>query len=66
MTDLPECVEGQEAFARFDRTMRAILSVSGAVMKRRERLYRKKVDANPNKRGPKRKISPPVSPDPAV
>ena len=54
-TPLPECIEGPEAFKRFDATMTALLSVPHATLVRREKAYRKKVDANPNRRGPKRK-----------
>jgi hypothetical protein len=65
-TPLPECIEGQEAFQRFDAAMRQILSIPHSTLVRRERAYRKRVDANPNRRGPKRKITPFASPDPAV
>jgi hypothetical protein len=63
---LPECIEGPEAFRRFDQGMTQILSVSHATLVRREKKYRKTVDANPNRRGPKRKVKPSASPDPAV
>ncbi len=52
---LPECHEGPEAFERFDATMSEILSVPKSLILRRQRAWRKKVDANPNRRGPKRK-----------
>ena len=52
---LPECIEGQEAFTRFDETVKTLLAVPHSTLVRRERAYRKKVDANPNRRGPKRK-----------
>jgi hypothetical protein len=65
-TPLPECNEGPEAFRRFDEGVRQILSVSRATLVRRERAYRKQVDANPNRRGPKRKVKPSASPDPAA
>jgi len=58
LTALPECIEGQDAFRRFDEGMRQILSVSHAMLVRREKAYRKKVEANPNRRGPKRKVKP--------
>jgi hypothetical protein len=51
----PEYVEGPEAFQRFDAMMTALVAVPASVVKRREKAYRKKVDANPNRRGPKRK-----------
>jgi hypothetical protein len=52
---LPECREGPEAYERFDATMSALLSVPKSLVLRRQKAYRKKVDANPNRRGPKRK-----------
>jgi len=51
----PEYIEGPEAFRRFDEGVRNILSVPHSTLVRREKAYRKKVDANPNRRGPKRK-----------
>lgn len=65
-TALPECTEGPEAFTRFDDTMKALLSVPHSTLVRRQRAYKKKVEANPNKRGPKRKVTPSASPAPAV
>jgi hypothetical protein len=65
-TSLPECHEGPEAFRRFDDSVRRALSVPRALIERRERAYQKKVDANPKRRGPKRKINPSASHDPAV
>jgi hypothetical protein len=53
--DLPECHEGPEAYERFDVTMAALLTVPKSLVLRRQRAWRKKVDANPNRRGPKRK-----------
>ena len=53
---LPDCAEGPEAFQRFDEGMRQILSVPRSTLVRREKAYRKKVDSNPNRRGPKRKV----------
>jgi hypothetical protein len=50
-----ECIKGPEAFQRFDATVRALLAVPHATLVRRERAYRKKVEANPNRRGPKTK-----------
>jgi hypothetical protein len=52
---LPECHEGPEAYERFDATMSALLAVPKSLVLRRQKAYRKKVDANPNRRGPKRK-----------
>jgi hypothetical protein len=54
-TRLPECIEGPEAFKRFDEGMRQILSVPRSTLVRRERAYKKKSLANPNRRGPKPK-----------
>jgi hypothetical protein len=56
---LPECIEGPEAFRRFDEGVRQILSVPHSTLVRRERTYRKKSLRNPNRPGPKpkRKIS---------
>jgi hypothetical protein len=63
---LPTCIEGPEAFRQFDVGVRQILSVPRSTLERRERAYRKKVEANPNRRGPKRKVKPPASPGPAA
>jgi hypothetical protein len=60
-TPLPECIEGQEAATRFDSEVRFLLSVPKPLIERRERAYRKKSDTNPNRRGPKRKITPSAS-----
>jgi hypothetical protein len=51
----PEYIEGPEAFKRFDATMTALLAVPKATVEKREKAYRAQVDANPNRRGPKRK-----------
>ena len=55
-TQLPECHEGPGAFKRFDEGVRQILSVPHSTIARRERAYKKKVAANPNRRGPKPKV----------
>jgi hypothetical protein len=55
-TSLPACVEGREASARFDTTIRKLLSVPHAEIQRREAEYRKQSLANPNRRGPKPKV----------
>jgi hypothetical protein len=55
MEELPDCHEGPEAFERFDAVMSSLLEVPKSLILRRQRAYRKKVDANPNRRGPKRK-----------
>jgi hypothetical protein len=54
-SQLPECHEGREAAKRFDSMMGKLLSVPHAEIVRREQEYRKQVEANPNRRGPKRK-----------
>jgi len=43
-----------------------VLAVSREEMKRREEEYRKRADANPKKRGPKRKVKPSASHGPAA
>jgi hypothetical protein len=53
-----ECVEGLEAFQRFDLTMHELLKIPHSTLARRERAYRKMVDAPPNRRGPQRKARP--------
>ena len=50
----------------FTEVVDRVLSVSREEMQRREAEYRKRSDANPKKRGPKRKVKPAASPDPAV
>ncbi len=55
---LPECIEGPQAFQRFDEGVRQILSVPHSTLVRRERAYKKKSLANPNRRGPKPKVKP--------
>jgi len=59
-TPLPECIEGPEAFRRFDEGIRQILSVPHSTLVRRERAYKKKSLANPKRRGPKPKVKPSV------
>ncbi len=61
-----DMIEGPEAFRRFNGVMTALLKVSHSTLARREREYRKKVDANPQRRGPKRKVKPSASRDPAA
>lgn len=46
----------------FTNLVDRVLSVSHEEMKRREAEYQKQVAANPNKRGPKRKVKPSASP----
>jgi hypothetical protein len=47
---------------RFDAALRKILSVPRAVILEREAEYQRKAALNPNRRGPKRKVKPSVSP----
>jgi hypothetical protein len=51
----PDYIEGPEAFRRFDDMMTALVAVPKEVVQKREEAYRAQVDANPNRRGPKRK-----------
>jgi ribose 1,5-bisphosphokinase PhnN len=60
-----EMVEGPEAFQRFSKAMKAVISVPHAVIKQRLEEQRREAAKNPNKRGPKPK-KPFASPDPAV
>ena len=55
-TPLPERIEGPEAFTRFDALVGSVLAVPHSLIGRRQRAYRKKVDANLNRRGPKRNV----------
>lgn len=61
----PMNTKGKEGPDSFARLVDRVLSVSKEEMLRREAEYRKQVDANPNRRGPKRKIKTSASPDPA-
>lgn len=54
---VPECYEGPEAFSRFDKEIRFLLSVPRTTLVKREKKYRAKVDQNPKRRGPKRKAT---------
>lgn len=45
-------------YEAFDALVGKVLSVSHEEIKRRESEYRKRADANPRKRGPKRKAKP--------
>jgi len=55
---LKDCIEGPEAFRRFDESVRQILSVPHSTLVQRERAYKKKSLANPRRRGPKPKAKP--------
>jgi hypothetical protein len=59
-------MKSSKEFLEFTKLVDGILSVPRSEFKRREEEYRKRTDANPRKRGPKRKVKPSASPDPAV
>jgi hypothetical protein len=61
-----EMVQGPEAFQRFDNLMKTVIAVPHSVIKQRIEEARKQSAANPNRRGPKRKIKPSASPGAAV
>ena len=61
-----EMIEGSEAWTRFQDAMRKVVSVPHSEIQKRIAEHRKAVEANPNRRGPKRKVKPSVSPDPAA
>jgi hypothetical protein len=65
MKRTPEYIEGPEAWTRFDALVDTVFSVPREEMLRRESEYRKQVDANPRRRGPKRKAITPTSASPA-
>jgi hypothetical protein len=52
----PEMIKGPEAFERFENAMRAVVKVPREVVQQKIEEHRKAVDANPNRRGPKRKV----------
>ena len=51
-----------EEYSAFTDAVRSIMSVPKAEILRREAEYKKKADANPHKRGPKRNVKPSASP----
>jgi len=51
-----------EGYERFTDAVRNIMSVPKTETLRREAEYKKQADANPHKRGPKRKVKPSASP----
>ena len=65
-TGTADMIEGPEAFDRFENAMRAVVKVPRAVIQKRLEEHKQAVDANPNRRGPKRKAKPSASPDSAV
>jgi hypothetical protein len=50
-----------EEYNAFTDAVRSIMSVPKAEILRREAEYKKQADANPHKRGPKRKVKPSAS-----
>ena len=50
-------------YESFTDAVRSIMSVPKTEILRREADYKKRADANPRKRGPKRKVKPSASPD---
>jgi hypothetical protein len=50
--------DGTDAFLSFDALVRKVLSVPHEEIMRREALYKEQSKANPNRRGPKRKVKP--------
>lgn len=57
-TPLPECIEGLEAFQRFDNEVKFLLAVPRSTIARRERAYKKRSLKNPSRTGPKPKLKP--------
>ena len=52
-------------YEAFSRLVGHVLSVPREEILRREAEYKKRADANPRKRGPKRKVKPAAFPGPA-
>ncbi len=61
-----EMIEGPEAWTRFQAGMKKALSVPHSEIRRRIAEQRAQSAKNPNRRGPKRKVKPSVSPDSVV
>ena len=59
-------MKNQSEFERFSAFADRLLSVPKATILRREAEYRKGVDANQSRRGPKRKSKPSASPAPSA
>ncbi len=52
-----EMIEGTEAYTRFEKAMKKVLSVPHSEIKRRIEEHRHEAATNPNKRGPKPKAT---------
>jgi hypothetical protein len=49
-------IEGPEAFQRFEKVMKAVLSVPHSEIENRIEEHKRQAASNPNRRRPKRKI----------
>jgi hypothetical protein len=58
MITKPQMAEGPDAYERFRTAMKSVLAVPHAEIQRRIEEERRKSAANPNRRGPKRKVKP--------
>lgn len=56
-TETPNMIEGPEAYKRFETAMKKVIAVPRAVVQQRIEQQRTQAQANPNKRGPKSKVS---------
>jgi hypothetical protein len=56
MKSKPEMIEGPGAFKRFESAMKVVLSIPHAEIQRRIEEERQRSAANPNRRGPKRRV----------
>jgi hypothetical protein len=57
-----KCDPHPSEFERFDATMKMLLAVPRDVLQKRLKEFKER----PGTRGPKRKVKPPASPDPAA